>query len=211
MRKIAVYCSGSASRIIKFYNNNLFTNFPISFIYYDGYDLNIVNTLNQIHPDLKIFTLEGIKLENNSNKNFSDILLKKLCAFKIDYLFCFGTRILKGDLLLKYKNRIVNFHPSLLPSFKGLNAIDRALNTSVQFLGNTAHFISEEIDSGPIIMQIVIRRNMYNSYDDILDLQLILYSKIYILLQNDEIKVNSKGVVIFNKVDLSKTYYLSHD
>lgn len=62
-------------------------------------------------------------------------------------------RVLKSGFFHAYRGRIINIHPSLLPSFKGLEAWRQALEYGVQVTGCTVHFVDEGIDSGPIIMQ----------------------------------------------------------
>jgi phosphoribosylglycinamide formyltransferase-1 len=98
--------------------------------------------------------------------------------------------------LNNYKNRIVNFHPSILPSFPGLMAIDQALASGVQFLGNTAHIINKGIDTGPIIMQSVLKRQAYSKYEDVLNLQIPMLEKIWLLLDGDNLEVGENFVQI---------------
>ena len=62
-------------------------------------------------------------------------------------------RILKGDFLRAFSNRVVNIHPSLLPAFPGLEAWKQALEYGVKVTGCTVHFVDQGIDSGPIIGQ----------------------------------------------------------
>lgn len=62
-------------------------------------------------------------------------------------------RILSGGFVRKYRNRIMNIHPALLPSFKGARAIRDALRYGVKLTGPTVHFVTEDVDSGPIILQ----------------------------------------------------------
>jgi phosphoribosylglycinamide formyltransferase-1 len=61
--------------------------------------------------------------------------------------------ILSTGLIQRFRNRIVNVHPSLLPAFPGIRAIEQALDYGVQVTGVTVHFVDEGVDSGPIIMQ----------------------------------------------------------
>jgi phosphoribosylglycinamide formyltransferase-1 len=114
----------------------------------------------------------------------------------VDFLFCFGDKILKPILVEEYKNRIINFHPSILPAFPGLNAIDQALKTSVQFLGNTAHFIDEGIDTGMIILQTAISRSAFEEYNSVLDLQIPMLYKIWCWLESDKIIISENCVKI---------------
>jgi phosphoribosylglycinamide formyltransferase-1 len=66
-------------------------------------------------------------------------------------------RILKPKFLSEFKNKIINLHPSLLPSFPGLNSIERAFNKKVKITGCTVHWVNEEIDGGEIIAQAPVR------------------------------------------------------
>jgi phosphoribosylglycinamide formyltransferase 1 len=61
--------------------------------------------------------------------------------------------ILTSDLIERFRGRIVNVHPSLLPAFPGIRAIEQALDYGVRVTGVTVHFVDEGVDSGPIIMQ----------------------------------------------------------
>lgn len=62
-------------------------------------------------------------------------------------------RILGNTLLFAYRNRILNIHPALLPSFTGLHAQKQALDCGVKVAGCTVHFVDETLDGGPIILQ----------------------------------------------------------
>lgn len=110
-KKYAFYCSGNAGRLIRFYEKQSKLKYKPEFILYDGGKTEIFNKLNHLFP-YKVFT-EHISVV------FSEHLLGLLESHKIDYLFCFGNNILKGKLLHKYVNKIINFHPSILPSFPG--------------------------------------------------------------------------------------------
>lgn len=61
--------------------------------------------------------------------------------------------ILSGDFIGRFRQRIVNVHPSLLPAFPGLRVIEQALEYGVQVMGVTVHFVDEGVDSGAIILQ----------------------------------------------------------
>jgi len=73
---------------------------------------------------------------------------------KVDLIALAGfMRVLKGEFLRAFENRIVNIHPSLLPAFPGLEAWKQALDYGVKITGCTVHFVDAGVDSGPIIAQ----------------------------------------------------------
>ena len=85
-------------------------------------------------------------------------------------------------------NRIINFHPSLLPSFPGVKAVDQALAYGTLVLGNTTHFIDEGVDTGPIIMQSILPRAAFDAYDSVLDLQVPMLTQVIRWLEEDRSK-----------------------
>jgi phosphoribosylglycinamide formyltransferase-1 len=66
-------------------------------------------------------------------------------------------RVLGGDFVRHYSSRMVNIHPSLLPAFPGLHTHRRALQEGVKFHGCTVHFVTPQVDHGPIIAQAAVR------------------------------------------------------
>lgn len=90
--------------------------------------------------------------------NISQEILKML-KDKVDLIVCAGwLSILKGDLISEFRNKIVNIHPSLIPSFcgdgmYGIKVHEKAIEYGVKVSGCTVHFVDEGTDSGPIIMQ----------------------------------------------------------
>ena len=65
-------------------------------------------------------------------------------------------RILNPDFVDRWRNRLINIHPSLLPAFPGLHTHERALEDGVRFSGCTVHFVRPEMDNGPIILQAAV-------------------------------------------------------
>lgn len=86
---------------------------------------------------------------------FSSLVLAYLKEHAIDYAISFYSKLFVGDLLREYNDRIVNLHPSLLPSFKGLHGFDDAIAHGARFVGSTIHFIDENMDEGKVIQQTI--------------------------------------------------------
>ena len=66
-------------------------------------------------------------------------------------------RIISPQFIRKYKNRIMNIHPALLPAFPGLDVQKQAIEYGVKYSGCTVHFADDGVDTGPIIIQSVVR------------------------------------------------------
>ena len=82
------------------------------------------------------------------------VFVKTLRDAKVDLIVLAGfMRVLKGEFLRAFEGRIVNVHPSLLPSFPGLEAWKQALDHGVKVTGCTVHFVDAGVDAGPIIGQ----------------------------------------------------------
>lgn len=89
-----------------------------------------------------------------SKEDFDKEIIKRLKAKDTGLVVLAGFMRLLGDEFIKeYRNRIVNIHPALLPSFKGRHGIKDALEHGVKITGATVHFVNEELDDGPIILQ----------------------------------------------------------
>lgn len=92
-----------------------------------------------------------------SRENLDHEIVAVLKAYGADWVVMAGwMRIITQVLLDGYPNRVLNIHPSLLPSFKGIKAIEQALLAKVKITGCTVHLVSLEVDSGEIIMQAAV-------------------------------------------------------
>ena len=89
-----------------------------------------------------------------SRADFEKATIQRLRSYKIDLIALAGfMRMLSRDFVKQYRNRILNIHPSLLPAFKGSQAIKDAFDHKVTCTGVTVHFVDEEMDHGPVILQ----------------------------------------------------------
>ena len=90
----------------------------------------------------------------NSKNDFEKTILDKLSQYNIDLICLAGyMRIVGEELLSKYEGKIINTHPSILPAFKGKDAIEQAMEYGVKVYGITIHFVNRDLDSGNIISQ----------------------------------------------------------
>ena len=94
------------------------------------------------------------KFRTKLDEEAENAYIQAMREVNVDLIVLAGfMRVLKGDFLRAFEGRIVNIHPSLLPSFPGLEAWKQALDAGVKVTGCTVHFVDAGVDSGPIIGQ----------------------------------------------------------
>lgn len=85
---------------------------------------------------------------------FEEMIMKFINQNHIDWIILAGfMRILSPEFVRRYEGRIINIHPSYLPAFPGAHAIRDAFEAKVQETGVTVHFVTPEVDAGPVILQ----------------------------------------------------------
>jgi phosphoribosylglycinamide formyltransferase-1 len=95
--------------------------------------------------------------EFSSRESYDQAMIDVLRSYGVELVILAGFMRLLSPLFVKaYSNRIMNIHPALLPSFPGLHVQKKAVEYGVRFSGCTVHFVNEECDAGPIIIQAVV-------------------------------------------------------
>lgn len=111
-------------------------------------------------------------------------------------------RILSGDFVAKFPRRIVNIHHSFLPAFVGANPYRQAFERGVKVIGATAHFVTEDLDQGPIIVQQVIPVDHSHSAEDLAragrDVEQIVLAKALRLVFEDRVFVCGNRTILFD-------------
>lgn len=95
-------------------------------------------------------------------EEYDRMLIEQLDGAGVNLVVLTGyMRILSPFFVEHYRNRILNIHPALLPSFRGMNAFKQALDYGVKWTGTTVHIVDEDVDHGPIVYQmpVPIREN----------------------------------------------------
>ncbi len=111
-------------------------------------------------------------------------------------------RIISPQFVRKYKNRMMNIHPALLPSFPGLNAQEQTIKFGAKFSGCTVHFADEGVDTGPIIIQAIIKVKDDDTKESlskrILVKEHIIYPQAVKLFAENKIKISGRSTIIKN-------------
>ena len=103
-----------------------------------------------------------------SREQYDERLLEQLESAGVDLVVLTGyMRILSGTFVSRYKNRILNIHPALLPAFRGMNAFKQALEYGVMWTGTTIHIVDDEVDHGPIVYQMPVRVRCDDTYESL--------------------------------------------
>lgn len=193
----AFYVSGYAGRLRKILNSDFKYLAQVKLVVSDDERNGDIEKLtNKRTIAYKLINYK--MLEGNRNIALSDRMLELFREYEIDYCFSFGNHILKGQLLEQYKNQIINFHPSILPMYRGRNAIDQAVSDNAFLLGCSAHIIDEGVDTGPIIMQGIMSKEVFkkNGYDGVMDIEIEMLGKIIAAINEQRFLVSEEGVKI---------------
>jgi phosphoribosylglycinamide formyltransferase len=153
IRNIAVFASGNGSNfeaIVRACKENKIEGATVSLLVCDRHDAYALERAKKL--DIKPFVFDPKSY--SSKKEYEQNILDVLRANDIHIICLAGYMRIVGDTLLEaFPNRILNIHPSLLPSFKGAIAIIEAFEFGVKVFGVTVHLIDNTIDGGTIIAQ----------------------------------------------------------
>ena len=140
---------------------------------------------------------EGLSREEHEEK-----MMKRIDTFTFDYIVLAKyMRILNPIFVKTYAQKIINIHHSFLPAFIGANPYKQAFERGVKIIGATAHYVTDDLDEGPIIAQDVIPVNHRLTWKDMQragrDGEKIVLSRALELVLNDRVFVNGNKTVIF--------------
>ncbi len=161
---------------------------------------------------LKIAKKLGIKIEIIESKGFKGnrwqydqkiiTTLTKHGVTPRNGLVCLAgfMRMISPQFVKKYKNRIINIHPALLPAFTGLDSQKQALEYGAKYSGCTVHFVDTKMDSGPIIIQAVVKVKENDTQESlskrILKEEHKIYSEAVNLFARKKIRISGKRTII---------------
>tara|TARA_B100000686_G_scaffold71451_1_gene77206 strand:- start:517 stop:1143 length:627 start_codon:yes stop_codon:yes gene_type:complete len=196
--KLAVFVSGNGSNlqaIIDSIENNYLAA-EISLVLSnvkDAYALERGKNhgLEVVFLDPKIYPNKA-----NYEQKIIDLLLSK----SIDLICLAGfMRILGKKFIETFSGKIINIHPSLLPAFPGLDVQKKALEHGAKFSGCTVHFVNEEVDGGPIILQSIVpihdEDDIKSLSKRILQQEHIIYPEAIRLIIEDNIEISGRRVL----------------
>lgn len=152
MIKLAVFASGSGSNFQAIVNAIAQGKLPAvcTLLVCDKPGAKVIERAKK--AGVPAFVAEPKNFENKTA--YEQAILKKLKESGVEFIALAGYMRLIGPVLLQaYEGKIVNIHPSLLPSFPGLDAVGQAVDAGVKVTGVTIHYVDSGMDTGPIIAQ----------------------------------------------------------
>jgi phosphoribosylglycinamide formyltransferase-1 len=157
--KIVILGSGNGSNalaILKLASENALGKAKIVGVLSDVADAGILKHAKD-HAVSNKFINPGT-ISSKLTGKFEDNWIGEIKQLSPDLIVLAGfMRVIKQKFLSAFKNKIINLHPSLLPSFPGLNSIKQAFDKKVKITGCTVHWVNEKIDDGEIIAQAPVR------------------------------------------------------
>lgn len=143
-----------------------------------------------------------VSAEGISREDHEEIVINLLKGFEFDYIVLAKyMRILTSNFVSNFAGKIINIHHSFLPAFIGANPYKQAFERGVKIIGATAHFVTNDLDEGPIISQDVIPVNHRFDWMDMQragrDVEKIVLSRALNLVLSDRIFVNGNKTIVF--------------
>ncbi|MDE1842395.1 MAG: phosphoribosylglycinamide formyltransferase [Thaumarchaeota archaeon] len=204
MLKLAILISGRGSNMEYILKSVKKNNIPIepTVVISNNTNAKGLAIARKLGLSTEIVESNGLKGGNWEYDSRIVDILKKYKVTPQNGLICLAgfMRIISPEFIRQYKGRIMNIHPAILPSFPGLHSQRQAFEYGVKYSGCTVHFVDEGMDTGPIILQSVIKIEDNDTEDTIAKKILRQEHKIYPeavkLFANGKIKITGRKTTI---------------
>jgi formyltetrahydrofolate deformylase len=175
--------------------------------YFQPKDIKVCCVIGN-HPDLQSFT-EGFSVpfhhvpnKDKSKKDFERDVSDILKSYEPDYLVLAKfMQVFSPDFVARYANRIINIHHSFLPAFAGARPYRQAFERGVKLIGATAHFVTGDLDEGPIITQQTITIDHTYTVDEMVkagqEVEKAVLNKAISLIARDKVFTNGNKTIVF--------------
>jgi len=208
MKKIVILISGRGSNMQAMLSANLPCH--IAAVISNRADAQGLETAKQ----------HGIATRVVSHRDYTDRasfdaeLAKIIDSYQPDFVVLAGfMRILTEQFVNRYHGRLLNIHPSLLPAYAGMNTHERALQDGAKIHGCTVHFVTPDLDHGPIIIQAAVAVLSNDTAqilsERVLQQEHLVYPQAIRWLCAGQVQLNAAGKVVSNRVEHSGTALIS--
>ncbi len=179
---------------------NEFNDLPFNILAVIGNHNSLATLVEKFNLPYHFLPANGTEIQDrlNHEKSISDLLT----SYNFDYIILAKfMRILTPQFTEKYKYKLINIHHSFLPAFIGANPYRQAHERGVKIIGATAHFVTDDLDEGPIIFQDVIAVNHTKTVAEIAaagrDVEKIVLAKALKLVLEDRVFISGNKTIIF--------------
>jgi len=199
---IAIFCSGNGTNLQAIIDKvkDGFIPARIALVVSDRKDAFALKRAEREGIETLVLSPKGFKAREDYDKELIKVLRKN----NIELIILAGfMRLLSPYFIKEYKNRIINIHPALLPAFKGTQGIKDALDYGVKVTGPTVHFVDEELDHGPVILQAAVEVKDDDTEESLLERvhkeEHRIYPEAVKLFTEGRIKIEGRKVRIIGK------------
>jgi len=201
-KRIAVFASGFGSNLQALidYNNKHGLNGDIVLVFSNNKDAFALERAKK--NKIKAVFMDPARY--SSREQYDSEIIEMLEEEKIDLVVLAGYMfLLSQEFVHRFKNKILNIHPALLPSFKGTHGIKDAYRYGVKVTGVTVHFVDEGLDSGPIILQEAVDIDPDDSVEELEEkihkVEHKIYPEAVKYFCEDRLEIDGRMVKILNK------------
>ncbi len=201
-KRIAVFASGFGSNLQALidYNNKHGLNGDIVLVFSNNKDAFALVRAKK--NNIKAVFMDPTRY--SSREKYDSKIIEMLEEEKIDLVVLAGYMLLLSqEFVRKFKNKILNIHPALLPSFKGTHGIKDAYRYGVKVTGVTVHFVDEDLDRGPIILQEAVDIDPDDSVEElegkIHKVEHKIYPEAVKYFCEDRLEIDGRRVKILNR------------
>jgi len=201
-KRIAVFASGFGSNLQALidYNNKHGLNGDIVLVFSNNKDAFALARAKK--NSIKAVFMDPTRY--SSREKYDSKIIEMLEEEKIDLVVLAGYMLLLSqEFVHRFKNKILNIHPALLPSFKGTHGIKDAYRYGVKVTGVTVHFVDEDLDRGPIILQEAFPINPDDSVEELEEkihkVEHKIYPEAVKYFCEDRLEIDGRRVKILNR------------
>lgn len=174
----------------------------------DEFNINLKVVISN-HPDMKYLAdrsnipFFNFSIDKTNKSEVEAEQINILNKYDIDTIVLARyMQILSPDFVERFPNRIINIHHSFLPAFIGGNPYKQAFQRGVKIIGATSHYVTHELDEGPIIEQDIVRISHNDSLKDLIrkgrDLERLVLARSLLLHSQHRILADGKKTIVFN-------------
>ena len=156
-KNTCVFISGKGSNLKNLIKRSRDYNFPINIKFVISDNINAYGLKYAKQNSIPFLII------NTKKRNYENKIINKLNKYHISLVCLAGyMKIISKKFLIKFRKKIINIHPSLLPKFKGLNTYSRVLKFKEKKTGCTVHYVNEKLDSGNVIIKKTFFINLHD-------------------------------------------------